>query len=183
VGQQHLGGLQPVLRERRLVRLHSPIWPTAAAACSSWIARAASPAESQHALGDRTRRDEDDVAAAALQRRDLAAQRATAAWSSPRPSLVTRLDPTLTTTRLRPQPALAELARFAARSSSCPAARGMGATGAGSARRRAAGSTRRTSLTAVEWPVAATSVAGGVRRMRVEPVLDRERQLRGNRRR
>jgi hypothetical protein len=30
------------------------------------------------------------------------AQRATAAWSRPRPSLVTRLEPTLTTNRLAP---------------------------------------------------------------------------------
>ena len=103
-------------------------------------------------------RHEHDLAARrASARRSASAQRATAAWSRPRPSLVTRLEPTLTTMRrasatierpLTPSPAAARRAALARER-----------TGAG--------------VSTSGVPVGGAGSPRGAARMRVEPLLDR----------
>ena len=102
VREQDLRGDEADARESTIRRPASrPICPTAAAACKLvHRVRAPLPAQPLHALGDRAARHEHD--SRGLRARSSAicrAHRASAARSSPRPSLVTRLLPTFTTSR------------------------------------------------------------------------------------
>ncbi len=100
--QQHLRAADAVLARSCSRRLCArPIWPTAAAACSSCDLRAAASSSRAASCLRRSRRERPSRlrCPARAAPRSARHQPPMAASSSPRPSLVTRLEPTFTTRR------------------------------------------------------------------------------------
>jgi hypothetical protein len=104
VREQHLRTAQTMGAQLRLVDLRQAHLAHGGS-CLQLVdfMRTHGPAQALHALGDRAARDHHHLAALAASVASWPHQWPTAVASRPRPSSVTRLEPTLTTTRLAAQ--------------------------------------------------------------------------------